>query len=211
MPRHARPISESTSALQKACGVSSRPAAEPLTALAEVLRARGTRWYLFGAQAVIIWGAPRMSADVDVTVEIEPEEADGFITLMEEAGFELRIRDVEEFVARTRVLPFLHLETEIPMDVVLAGPGLEELFLDRAHQVEVAGTTIPVISPEDLIVTKILAGRPKDIDDVSGILRERKSSLNLDLIRETLGLLDQALDRSDLSALLEAELKKLGD
>jgi hypothetical protein len=152
-----------------------------------------------------------MSADVDVTVEIEPEEADGFVALMEEAGFELRIRDVEEFVARTRVLPFLHLNTEIPLDVVLAGPGLEELFLDRAREVEVAGTKMPIISPEDLIVTKILAGRPKDIDDVRGILRERKSSLNLDLIRETLGLLDQALDRSDLSPLLEDELRKLGN
>ncbi len=62
-----------------------------------------------------------------------------------------------------------------------------------------------------VIVTKILAGRPKDIDDVRGILRERKSSLNLDLIRETLGLLDQALDRSDLSPLLEDELRKLGN
>ncbi len=152
-----------------------------------------------------------MGADVDVTVEIEPEEADGFVALMEDAGFELRIRDVEEFVARTRVLPFLHLKTEIPLDVVLAGPGLEELFLDRAREVEVAGTKIPVISPEDLIVTKILAGRPKDIDDVRGILRERKSSLNLDLIEETLGLLDQALDRSDLSPLLEDELRKLGN
>ncbi len=191
--------------------MSSRPAAEPLAALAEVLRARGTRWYLFGAQAVIIWGAPRMSADVDITVEIEPEEADGFVTLMEEAGFRLRIRDdVADFVARTRVLPFLHLKTEIPLDVVLAGPGLEELFLDRAREVEVAGTKMPVISPEDLIVTKILAGRPKDIEDVRGILRERKSSLNLDLIRETLALLDQALDRSDLSPVLEDEFRKLG-
>lgn len=211
MPRRVRPISGFTPVFPKACVVSSGLAAELLAALAEVLRARGTRWYLFGAQAVIIWGAPRMSADVDVTVEIAPEEADGFVAHMEEAGFELRISDVDEFVARTRVLPFLHLKTEIPLDVVLAGPGLEELFLDRVREVEVAGTPMPVISPEDLIVTKILAGRPKDIDDVRGILRERQPSLNLDLIRETLGLLDQALDRSDLSTLLEAELQKLGN
>lgn len=37
---------------------------------------------------------------------------------------------VVEFVARTRVLPFLHQATGIPLDVVLAGPGLEKLFLD---------------------------------------------------------------------------------
>jgi len=186
-----------------------QPTAELLAALAAVLRARGTRWYLFGAQAVIIWGAPRLSADVDITVEIEPEEADGFVAMMEQAGFALRIRDVEDFVARTRVIPFVHLETAIPVDVVLAGPGLEEQFLDRVRDVEVAGMTLPVISPEDLIVTKILAGRPKDIEDVRGILRERESSLDLGQIRDTLDLLDQALDRNDLLAALDAELRDL--
>jgi len=127
------------------------------------------------------------------------------------AALALRVSDVEEFVARTRVLPFLHLETAIPLDVVLAGPGLEEQFLDRAQDVEVAGMTIPVISPEDLIVTKILAGRPKDIGDVRGILRERGSSVDLSRIRDTLDLLDQALDRNDLAAVLDAELQNLGD
>jgi len=209
MKRSGRPIFGSTLAFPEAFSLSLQPTAELLAALAAVLRARGTRWYLFGAQAVIIWGAPRLSADVDITVEIEPEEADGFVAMMEQAGFALRIRDVEDFVARTRVIPYVHLETAIPVDVVLAGPGLEEQFLDRVRDVEVAGMTLPVISPEDLIVTKILAGRPKDIEDVRGILRERESSLDLGQIRDTLDLLDQALDRNDLLEALDAELRDL--
>jgi len=149
-----------------------------------------------------------MSADVDVTVEIDPEEAVDLVAEMERAGFKLRIRDVEGFVAATRVLPFLDLATELPLDVVLAGPGLEELFLERARDVEISGTTISVISPEDLIVTKILAGRSKDLDDVRGILNERGERLDLDQIRETLDLLEQALGQSDLRPQFEAELRR---
>ncbi len=52
-----------------------------------------------------------MSADVDVTVELDPAEAHAFVDAMEQAGFQLRVRDLEEFVRRTRVLPFLHLAT----------------------------------------------------------------------------------------------------
>lgn len=151
-----------------------------------------------------------MSADVDVTVEIAPEEARGFALSMEEAGFELRIRNVEEFVERTRVLPFVHPATQIPLDVVFAGPGLEELFLDRARSVELAGINIPVISPEDLVVTKILAGRPKDLADARGVLKEQGVSLDLDQIRGTLDLLERSLDRSDLRPILEDELKQAG-
>lgn len=42
---------------------------------------------------------------------------------------------------------------------------------------------MPVISAEDLIVTKILAGRPKDLDDVRGILLERLPQLEAELAR----------------------------
>ena len=51
-----------------------QPAAlDLLKALAAVLDRWG-RWYLFGAQAVVAYGVPRFSADVDVTVQLEPED-----------------------------------------------------------------------------------------------------------------------------------------
>lgn len=147
-----------------------------------------------------------MSADVDVTVDIGVEEVDVFVAAMRGAGFELRIQNVGDFVAKTRVLPFLHLKTDIPLDAVLAGPGLEEFFFQRVRRVEMACTEIPVISPEDLIVTKLLAGRPKDLEDVHGILKEKRTKLDLDLIRETLKLLEQALGQSDLLPALDEAL-----
>lgn len=45
---------------------------------------------------------------------------------------------------------------------------------------------------------KILAGRPKDIDDVRSLLRERLERLDLKQIRELLGVLEEALHQSDL-------------
>ncbi len=47
-----------------------------LRALAPVLRRFGDRWYLFGAQAAIVWGRPRLTGDVDVTLFLDPEMAD---------------------------------------------------------------------------------------------------------------------------------------
>ncbi len=179
-----------------------------LASLAGIFGEGEIRWYLFGAQAVVVWGAPRMTADVDVTVEIEPEAAHALVAELERADFQLRIRDVEGFVEQTRVLPFVHQPTQLPVDVVLAGPGLEELFLERARLVEMGGIEIPVIAPEDLIVTKILAGRPKDLEDVRGILRERRTTLAVDQIRATLELLEQALGQSDLLPVFEAELRR---
>ena len=182
--------------------------AELLTAAAGVIEKWCDGWYLFGAQAVLVWGRPRLTADVDVTVRLRTADTVGFWHAMEAAGFHLRVPDPEAFVARTRVLPFLHVATQLPLDVVLAGPGIEDAFVERAVRVEIEGLSVPVASPEDLIVMKVLAGRPKDLDDVRSVLMERLDKLDVAYIRSTLEILEKALDQSDLLPLLEAEIAR---
>jgi hypothetical protein len=151
-----------------------------------------------------------MSADVDVTVKIAPERVTELASEMAAAGFRLRVSDAGEFVARTRVLPFVHVSSGLPVDVVLSGPGIEDEFHRRAITVDVGGVPVPFISPEDLIVTKVLAGRPKDNEDVRGILRARGAELDLPYVRATLSLLEQALAQSDLLPALDAALADAG-
>lgn len=180
-----------------------QPAAlELLTALSRVLAHWG-RWYVFGAQAVIAYGVPRLSADVDVTVQLVPDEPERFVRDMEAAGFALRVDD-PDFVRKTRVLPFVHLATAMPLDVVLAGSGLEDAFLDRARPTDVGGATVPMIDPADLVIAKVLAGRPKDIEDATSLWHLRGPSLDASRIRQTLGLLEQALGQSDLVPCFES-------
>ena len=91
---------------------------------------------MVGAHAVIVWGRPRLTADVDITIRLRPEDTAGFCQDMEKAGFRLRVPDRDLLLARTRVLPFLHEPTQVPLDVVLAGPGIEETFIKRAIPIE---------------------------------------------------------------------------
>jgi hypothetical protein len=158
---------------------------------------------------VLFWGRPRFTADVDVTVRLDPERPRQLVTELERAGFALRVSATDDFVTRTRVLPFVHGATGLPLDIVLAGPGLEERFISRAVVVDLgAGVPVPVICAEDLVVTKILAGRPKDIEDVQGVLIERLDRLDVGSIRETLGWLEQALSIGDLLPAFEGELTR---
>lgn len=182
-----------------------QPAAlELLADLSKILGHWG-RWYVFGAQAVIAYGVPRLSADVDVTVKLVPDEPERFARDMQAAGFALRVDD-PDFVRRTRVMPFVHLATAMPLDLVLAGSGLEEEFLDRARAVDLGGTTVPLIDPEDLIIAKVLAGRPKDLEDAHSLWRLHGPELDIGRIRRTLRLLEEALSQSDLLSAFESIL-----
>jgi hypothetical protein len=177
--------------------MSVEPAAvELLAALSNVLQRWG-RWYVFDAQAVIAYGSPRLSADVDVTLDLDPDEPERFVADMDAAGFALRVSD-PEFVRRTRVMPFVHRATSMPLDIVLAGSGLEDEFLSRARLIDLAGTQVPFIHPEDLVIAKVLAGRPKDIDDARGVWRAHGTELDADRITRILRLLEEALSQGDL-------------
>ncbi len=177
---------------------------EALAALAAALPGLCDGWYLFGAQAVQVWGQPRLSVDVDVTVRLGSRDVPSFVAGMRSAGFELRVEDRDDFLRRTSVLPFVHSGTSVPVDVVLAASGAEEEFLSRARVVRIAGAEVHVISPEDLVVTKVLAGRPKDLEDVRGILRSRPD-LDEARVRALLSLLEEALGQSDLVPSFEAQ------
>jgi hypothetical protein len=182
--------------------------ASVLAAVADVLRSGGLRWYVFGAQAVLVYGRPRLTADLDITVAAQDEQVPELVSRLGAAGLRLQSEATESFVRRTRVLPFVHEATGIPVDIVLAGPGLEAEFLANARDLVVAGVRVPVISPEDLVVTKLLAGRPKDIDDVDGILREQLPALDLARCRRFLSMLEEALARNDLLAALDEALAR---
>ena len=199
---------EPTSVSARRSVPSASAPADLLRALSAALSTHGVRWYLFGAQAVTIWGRPRLTSDVDVTIRLDSGSTADLVSALGAAGFRLSAGCSEEFITATRVLPLIHQSTGLPLDLVLAGPGLEEQFLDRAMLVALDNFTVPVISPEDLVVTKLLAGRAKDVEDIRGVLRVRAGLLDLDYIRRTITMVEDALGQSDLRPLFETELSK---
>jgi len=184
------------------------PVADLLSDLGTGLGEIAATWYLFGARAAILYGVARLTADVDVTVRL-PESTTGatLAGALERHGFRLRIVD-PDFVARTRVMPFVHEKTGLPLDVVLAGPGLEDEFFARAVVRDIDGVGVPVASVEDIVVMKILAGRPKDHEDIVAMAAAQGDALDDRSVRRTLVALEEALAQNDLQPTLDAALAR---
>jgi hypothetical protein len=181
------------------------PVAELLGDLSRELERLDLRWYLFGAQAALLHGAARLTADVDVTVDVGGTEPMTLCRALTNAGFEPRSQDIAAFVARTRVLPLVHQASGLPLDVVIAGTSLERRFMTRATVRSVEGVSVPVARPEDLVAMKVLAGRAKDLDDAAAVVAANPD-LDSALVTTTLRELDAALDRHDLLPTFESLL-----
>jgi hypothetical protein len=51
--------------------------------LGATLRSLRVRWYLFGAQAALLYGASRLTADVDVTVQLGNRESKNLVRALQ--------------------------------------------------------------------------------------------------------------------------------
>lgn len=172
--------------------------ADLLADLGAALDTLGVRWYLFGAQAAILYGVARLTADVDVTVQVPAgQPVPTWMPTLAAHRFQPRVTD-PAFLAETRVLPLVHDTTGLPVDLVLAGPGLEEEFLERAGRVAVDGVLVPVVDVSDLVVLKVLAGRAKDLEDAATVLRIQAERIDEMRVRRVLSMLEEALGQSDL-------------
>jgi hypothetical protein len=180
---------------------------EALAAIEAAVGHVGGRWYVFGAQAAILWGAARFTADLDITVDLGETDTRELVDALASEGIELLVSDADDFVRRTRVLPLRHRATGLPIDVVLAGPGIEDEFFAAARSVKVGGREVPVACVEDLVVMKTLSGRGKDVDDIHALLVAH-SECDEVRVRRLLGLLEGALDQRDLLPAFDAALAR---
>ena len=183
--------------------------AETLSAVRRVLDGRGLSWFVFGAHAVAVRGAPRATQDIDVTVQVERPGLAVLVEALESEGLRHRYPDrADELLAKGAVLPLVH-GSGMEVDLVVAGSGLETIALGRATRVAIDGVEVPVAHATDLAVMKVLAGRGKDLDDLRSLLAG--GEVDVAEARDLLGQLEAALGQSDLLPRLEEAVAALED
>ena len=147
---------------------------------------RGWKFCVIGGIAVMHWGEPRFTMDLDMTLLTGFGGEEAFVDEWL-AHFEPRLKGAREFALRNRVL-LLQSENGVGIDIALGALPFEESAVQRARKIEMEpGAEVLLCTPEDLIVMKAFAYRDLDWHDIRGILiRQGKGALDWDYIYEHL-------------------------
>jgi hypothetical protein len=106
-------------------------------------------YMVIGGVAVTVWGEPRLTQDVDVTIATSSNETETIDQLVR--AFTPRTSDPAEFVRRTRVLP-VTTSGGVNVDVLFAGVPYERTAIERTVTLEVAGHPVRVCTPEEPVI-----------------------------------------------------------
>ena len=165
-------------------------------------------YMIIGGQALLIYGRPRLTRDIDITLGID---ADDF-SLVEKACKKLKLKMLPEnpnaFAKETRVLPAEEPKSRIRVDFIFSFSEYERQALKRTKQVLMDDYSVKFASCEDVIIHKMFAGRAVDEEDIKSILAKNKGSINLKYIKRWLTDFSEIPEHKGVFARLNILLKK---
>ena len=142
-----------------------------LEKLAIGLDAAEIPYMVIGGQAVLLYGEPRLTKDIDVTLGVGLDHLDKVIVLAGDLDLAVLV-DPQKFTRETLVLPCQDRVSGIRVDLILSYSDYEAQAIGRARLVRIGDADVRFASVEDLIIHKVVAGRPRDLEDVRVVVRK---------------------------------------
>lgn len=186
---------------------SLEPFRATIEALHRLLEKHNDRGVIIGGIAVGLLGKPRYTADVDAMFLLSTQDIPQFLESARAENIIPRIQNVEEFARKTRVLLLKHIPTNTEIDISLGVLLFEEEMVERGSVKSFANLSARLPTPEDLIIMKAIAHRPKDLEDIRTIV---DNNPNLDIARIEKWVRDfaEVMETPDLWKQIEGILKR---
>jgi hypothetical protein len=187
------------------------------TALRAVLDAFdrcGTRYALFGGVAVNLQAAPRTTADIDAIVDVPAIQRPRLLETLEAEGARYGAFDLPHAPSQPRSAADVLREWAADgftslwlrgtrIDLLRPVDPIHQAALEHARTLTWENRLIRVSPPEYLVLDKLIAGRPKDIDDIRRLVAAHGERLDRTLIEPWLPHIEQA------GGVPEAEARRL--
>ena len=131
-------------------------------------------YMIIGGQAVLIYGEPRLTKDIDITIGANIDKYRDILNIVQNLNLKILPKEPYKFVKETMVLPLLDEKTGIRIDLIFSSSEYEKEALKRGNKIKIGNTYVNYISVEDLIIYKIISGRERDMEDLKIILIKNK-------------------------------------
>lgn len=154
----------------------------PRALVFRALATAGVRYLVVGGVAVVLHGHLRATVDLDLVLDLAPENTARALDALVAAGFrpvapvpvgEFADPAARERWARERKMVVFSLWTDadptFKVDLFVEEPFDFAAAWQRAAAVELAGVEVRVVSLSDLLAMKRRAGRPQDLADVAAL------------------------------------------
>lgn len=133
---------------------------ELLKRIAAGLDREGIPYMIIGGQAVLYYGEPRFTKDIDITLGVDAAALEKVKALISYLNLDLLVNDIEDFVNKTMVLPSIDASSGIRIDFIFSYSSYERQAIKRAVGAAIDNVSVRIASIEDVVSIRLSqAGR----------------------------------------------------
>ncbi|OGN74112.1 MAG: hypothetical protein A2X25_00055 [Chloroflexi bacterium GWB2_49_20] len=131
----------------------------------KLLKEHDVRYLLIGGYAVGFHGYPRATADMNIWVEIDPENANKIVAVLKKFGFNLPELSPQLFLQEKQIIRMGVPPVKLEICTSISGVEFEACY-EKHIVAELDGVEVNLIGLNDLKVNKRASGRSKDLTDL---------------------------------------------
>ncbi len=151
-------------------------------------------YMLTGSMAMFQYSIYRMTADIDIVMELKASHAQILINNLE-PEYVLPHNSMMKAIASERMFNAIHQETAFKVDCVLRkSTPFQKSAFERRQKVDFHGKDIFIITAEDLIISKLLwaadSKSEKQYGDVKNLMRNPVDDNYIESWASKLGIID---------------------
>lgn len=170
-------------------------------------RQAGLDYAFVGGLAVMAWGQPRATVDIDVLLDYTEEDVHGLDRALGDEDLTVQQRDLRLSLEDGSHVTVFDEHSRFHVDVKPALGDLERDEVDRAEEVRFEGAHLRFAPPEETIAFKLHFGSPRDLEDARSVLARQRERIDEDRLTE----LARRLGVEDELAALRAEVDEVLD
>lgn len=157
---------------------------EILKLVCTFLNEEGVAYVVVGGLAVLFYGIPRTTMDIDLLIATDMAETKRFVAFLNENDFVADEEDIKTAFEEKSHATIEDKTSMIRLDIKGIYGENDRITLERRKKVNLADFEIYVASPEDIIANKLLFGSEQDVKDAEGIYARQFDNLDMAYLEE---------------------------
>ncbi|HKR61438.1 MAG TPA: nucleotidyltransferase [Pyrinomonadaceae bacterium] len=178
-----------------------------LSSLTEWFSDQNVAYAIVEGVAIGLIAQPRATEDIDAVAWIDLIDLPSLLKRGANFGFVSRLADPLSFAENSRMVLLTHTESGLSVDISCGALPFEREMIDRSTEFKVNRLILKVATPEDLLITKAVAHRNKDLIDIENLLTVYPY-LDLSRVRYWIKQFAEVLEMPELLMDLEGCLKR---
>ena len=154
----------------------------------------GIEYMLSGSMAMMFYAVYRFTADVDIILEIKPDDVSKVIEILE-PDYYVPHESAKRAVYDKKMFNVIHIETAFKIDCIIKKTIEFQInAFERRKKTDFYGRRIWIISKEDLIISKLWWAKDsrseKQLNDVKNLIRNEFDALYIEKWTQKLNVFD---------------------